>query len=219
MKRLKTLYKEFCCKVEEGSLVTLFFTIGFSFIVGINMSMFTGYPKETNDWISWIVLWASGGAWLIMDYRLKPKMDIRLDVNWENLPPKYRIWDNLSEAGILNINAVINFINRSSLANSIISETYLVSGDDIAYVPFKKGRLANNAQAFKEIELPDVYQPYTAKRYAVSLFLDREYLSEVLGKSDKYWVKFIYTPVNGKDIILTEEIKINDYLKRIYKAF
>jgi len=213
---LKTLYKKFCYRVEEGSLITIFLTIGFGIVIGIALHRFAGYPKEIGDWISWLIVWASAGGWLKIHYQLRPNMDISFDINCEDLPPKTQVWYNLDEKGTLYIYAVINFCNRSGITNSIISETYLISNDNQEFIPLKRVKPPYGLLSkYQEVVCPDVYQPYTAKRYAITLSLNKESVLEMLKDTDKYWIKFIFSPIKGEDITLTTEMEIGEYYKNI----
>lgn len=209
----KTLWREF----GKGSYFTLMSVVIFGILLGVFGKTIIKYPGKVNDWISWLILWFSAGAWLRISFQSNPKMEIRVDVKHDTVPPRPRISHELDRKGTLYIDAVLNFINRSNINNSIVGETYLVSGDNKKYIPAQK-KMGTSSGFIKEINLPDVYRPYTARKQKVSLTVDRKDIHGILENGHKYRVKFIYEPINGKRITLTIEKEIDDIIKEKYKS-
>jgi len=201
----------------SGSYVTFISVVIFGVFLGIFVKRFMQYPGNINDWISWLVLWLSIGAWLRISFRANPGMEIKIDADHSALPSKPKISHELDRKGTLYIDAVLNFINRSSINNSIVGETYLVSGDNKEYAPARK-KAGNGGGFIKEINLPDVYRPYTARKHRVSLAVEKKHIHGILENGGKYRVKFIYEPVNGKHITVTAEKEIDTFLKEKYKS-
>ncbi|GEM_PF-3385637 len=201
----------------SGSYVTFVSVAVFGVLLGIFVKRFTQYPDNVNDWISWLVLWISIGAWLRISFRASARMEIKIDADHSALPPKPRISHELDRKGTLYIDTVLNFINRSSINNSIVGETYLVSGNNKEYAPARK-KTGNGPGFIKEINLPDVYRPYTARKHRVSLTVEKKYIHGILENGDKYRIKFIYEPINGKHITVTAEKEIDTLLKEKYKS-
>ena len=189
----------------------------FGIILGIFGKAVIKYPAKVNDWISWLILWFSLGAWLRISLQSNPKMEIRVDLDHGGLPPRSRIYHELDRKGTLYIDAVLNFVNRSSINNSIVGEKYLISGDNKKYVPAQK-KTGTSSGFVKELNLPDVYRPYTARKHKVSLTVDRKDIHGILENGRKYRVKFIYEPVNGKRITLTVEKEIDDLIREKYRS-
>ena len=203
-------------RFTEGSYVTFTTVAIFGIFLGIFLKRFTKYPNSINDWISWSILWFSAGAWLRMSFQSNPKMEIKIDTDHSAFPPRPKISHELDKKGTLYVDAVLNFINRSSTNNSIVSERYLVSGDNKKYVPARK-KIGNGSGVIKEIHLPDVYRPYTARKHKVSLAVEKNCTYGILENGHKYWVKFIYEPINGKHITVTVEKEIDNYIKEKHK--
>jgi hypothetical protein len=199
----KTLWREF----RKGSYVTLALLVIFGALLGVFGKRLMKYPVRVNDWISWLILWFSVGAWLKISFQSAPKMEVILA----------RISHELDRKGTLYIDAVLNFVNRSSSNNSIVGETYLVSGDNKKHAPAQK-KTGTSSGFIKEINLPDVYRPYTARKHKVSLTVDRKHIHEILDNGRKYRVKFIYEPINGKPITVAAEKEIDDLIREKYKS-
>ncbi|UCD55058.1 MAG: hypothetical protein JSV93_05995 [Candidatus Omnitrophota bacterium] len=209
----KALWREF----RKGSYFTLTSLVIFGILLGIFGKPVIKYPEKINDWITWLILWFTAGAWLKINFQSDPKMEIKVDVKHDTAPPRPRISHELDRKGTLYIDAVLNFINRSNINNSIVSETYLVSGDNKKYVPAQK-KMGTGSGFIKEINLPDVYRPYTARKQRVSLTVDRKDMHGILENGHKYRIKFIYEPINGRRITLTIEKEIDDFIKEKYRS-
>jgi len=162
---------------------------------------FTNYSAQVSDVISWLALSFTVSSWLLMHLKLSPDMEIKVYATQKNLLPGVQIGYRFTgtEMRSLRITIVIDFVNRSGTANSIIDEEYMIINSRGEVLSAEK-RYDATLHPERQFILPDTYNPYGARRCIAHLFVKWEDACRIFDKADHYWVQCVFTPINGSPI-------------------